>query len=66
MEVELLEQLDLLERGLDERLGLVLPRELVQVLGSEPEFAPIRIGVPRLRAAFTTSAIFSGPPMFPG
>jgi hypothetical protein len=32
-EVELLEQLDLLERGCDERLGLVALGELAQVLG---------------------------------
>ena len=35
-------------------------------LGSEPEFAPIRIGMPRAFAASTTSATLSGPPMFPG
>src|SRR5262249_31122716 len=35
-------------------------------LGSEPELAPIRIGIPAFRAAFTTSSTLSGPPMLPG
>ena len=35
-------------------------------LGSEPELAPIRIGIPRALAAFTTSATLSAPPMLPG
>ena len=34
--------------------------------GSEPEFAPIRIGIPFAFAARTTSATLSGPPMLPG
>src|SRR5690349_6462857 len=34
--------------------------------GSEPEFAPIRIGIPFALAALTTSATLSEPPMFPG
>ena len=34
--------------------------------GSEPEFAPIRIGMPAFFAALTTSATLSAPPMFPG
>ncbi len=34
--VELLEQPHLLERGLDERLGLILLREVVEVLGQRP------------------------------
>ena len=35
-------------------------------LGSEPEFTPIRIGVPAAFARSATSATFSGPPMLPG
>ena len=35
-------------------------------LGSEPEFTPIRSGVPSSRACATTSPVFSGPPMLPG
>ena len=35
-------------------------------MGSEPELAPIRIGIPRAFAAFTTSATLSAPPMLPG
>jgi hypothetical protein len=35
-------------------------------LGSEPEFAPIRIGIPFAFAARTTSATLSEPPMLPG
>ena len=35
-------------------------------LGREPELAPIRMGIPRALAAFTTSATLSGPPMLPG
>src|SRR5205823_1315323 len=34
--------------------------------GSEPELAPIRIGIPAFWAARTTSATLSGPPMLPG
>ena len=34
--------------------------------GSEPEFAPIRIGIPAFFAASTTSSVLSGPPMLPG
>ncbi len=34
--------------------------------GSEPEFAPTRIGIPFAFAAVTTSATLSGPPMLPG
>ena len=34
--------------------------------GSEPEFAPIRIGVPRSWARRTTCSTLSGPPMLPG
>ncbi len=35
-------------------------------LGSDPELTPIRSGVPFAFAAATTSATFSGPPIFPG
>ena len=35
-------------------------------MGSEPELAPIRIGIPARFAAFTTSSTLSGPPMLPG
>ena len=35
-------------------------------LGSEPEFTPMRIGVPASFAAAATSATLSGPPMLPG
>ena len=35
-------------------------------LGSEPEFTPMRIGVPAAFARATTSATLSGPPMLPG
>ena len=35
-------------------------------LGSEPEFTPMRIGVPAARAFSTTSPTFSWPPMLPG
>ena len=35
-------------------------------MGSEPEFTPIRIGVPAALARSATSATLSGPPMFPG
>ena len=35
-------------------------------MGSEPEFAPIRIGIPAAFAFLTTCSTFSGPPMFPG
>ena len=35
-------------------------------MGSEPEFTPIRIGVPAARARAATSATLSGPPMLPG
>ena len=35
-------------------------------LGSEPEFTPMRIGVPAARALSTTSPTFSSPPMLPG
>jgi hypothetical protein len=34
--------------------------------GSEPEFTPIRIGVPAALARSATSATLSGPPMLPG
>ena len=34
--------------------------------GSEPAFAPIRIGIPARFAAFTTCSVLSAPPMFPG
>src|SRR6266508_25817 len=34
--------------------------------GSEPELAPIRIGIPAFFAALTTSSTLSGPPMLPG
>ena len=34
--------------------------------GSEPELAPIRIGMPAALAASTTSLTLSGPPMLPG
>ena len=34
--------------------------------GSEPEFAPIRMGIPLALAASTTLATLSGPPMLPG
>ena len=34
--------------------------------GSDPEFTPMRIGVPAARARSATSATFSGPPMLPG
>ena len=34
--------------------------------GSEPAFAPIRIGIPLAFAARTTSSTLSGPPMLPG
>ena len=44
--VEALEQPHLLERRLDERLGLVAPaRAPSRCFGSEPEFAPMRIGI---------------------
>ena len=64
--VEPLEELDLLERSGDERLGLVLLGEVVEVLGQRPELAPIRIGMPARFAAVTTCSTLSGPPMFPG
>ena len=35
-------------------------------LGSEPEFTPIRSGIPAARAFSTTSPVFSWPPMLPG
>src|SRR5215210_7299685 len=35
-------------------------------LGSEPEFTPMRSGVPSAFAFATTSAVLSGPPMLPG
>ncbi len=34
--------------------------------GSEPAFAPIRMGIPLALAAWTTLATLSGPPMLPG
>ena len=64
--VEPLEELDLLERGGDERLRLVLLREVVEVLGERAGLAPMRIGMPARFAAFTTCSTLSGPPMFPG
>src|SRR5206468_11638104 len=39
---------------------------LERCFGSEPELAPIRIGMPAAFAARTTSATLSGPPMLPG
>ena len=52
VEVELLEQLDLLDRCGDERLGLC-PRcaSSCRCSGSEPAFAPMRIGMPFAFAA---------------
>ncbi len=38
----------------------------MRCLGSEPEFAPIRMGMPFALQAFTTSAVLSRPPMLPG
>ena len=35
-------------------------------LGSEPEFTPMRRGMPAALALSATSATFSGPPMLPG
>ena len=64
--VEPLEQPHLLERRLDERLGLVFLGELSRCFGSEPELAPIRIGMPAFFAALTTCSTLSGPPMLPG
>ena len=64
--VELLEQLDLLDRGRNERLRLVLRASSCRCSGSEPELAPIRIGIPAFFAAATTSSTLSGPPMLPG
>ena len=64
--VELLEQLDLLDRGGDECLAWSRCATWSRWRGSEPELAPIRIGMPAFFAAFTTSSTLSGPPMFPG
>jgi hypothetical protein len=66
VEVEALEQAHFLERGLDERLRLVGCASSSRCFGSEPEFAPIRIGIPLAFAARTTSATLSEPPMLPG
>jgi hypothetical protein len=41
-------------------------RERVRCFGSDPEFAPIRIGIPFAFAARTTCATLSAPPMLPG
>ena len=66
-EVQALHQLDELDRGGHERLDRVLALELTQILGSEPEFTPIRIGVPNsARALGPTFPTLSGPPMLPG
>ena len=45
--------------------GLVISSSC-RCLGSEPEFTPMRIGVPAALARSATSATFSGPPMLPG
>ena len=65
--VEPFEDLDLLERLDDERLGRVLPRELLEVLrAASPRSRRSASGCPRACAALTTCSVLSGPPMLPG
>ena len=65
-EVQVLEHPDVPQGARDHGFGRRAPCFARRSFSSDPELTPIRIGMPRSRAARTTSRTFAGEPMLPG